>query len=103
MFVTSQGSAHGRFERAIRRGQLLAAETAARELGRLSLEDAFELCVLMARHGDRRFKAAAVRWHGRYAVERAPSLPQSAAVLAALAQLPDDEALFLLRAALRRR
>ena len=34
MFVTSQGSAHGRFTRAIQRGNLFAAEMAARELRR---------------------------------------------------------------------
>lgn len=102
-FVTSKGSAHGRFSRAVRRRQLLAAETAARELGRLSLEDALELTLLMARHGDRRHRPAAVRWLGRYILERGPSLPRVASVLAALAQLPDDEAVAVLKKALRHR
>lgn len=31
--MTSQGTAHGRFQRAIQRGQLFHAELAARELG----------------------------------------------------------------------
>jgi hypothetical protein len=31
--MTSQGTAHGRFQRAINRRHLLAAETAAREMG----------------------------------------------------------------------
>ena len=39
-FVTLQGSAHGRFQRAIARQDLSQAELAAYELDRLSLDDA---------------------------------------------------------------
>jgi hypothetical protein len=42
-FVTSQGTPHGRFTRAIKQGNLFAAELAARELGGLNLQDALEL------------------------------------------------------------
>jgi hypothetical protein len=49
--MTSQGTAHARFQRAIQRGPLLAAETAARKLGTLSLSDALSLCPLY--EGDR--------------------------------------------------
>jgi hypothetical protein len=42
--MTSQGTAHGRFTRALASGNLRAAESAARELGRLSLKDALRLC-----------------------------------------------------------
>jgi hypothetical protein len=38
--MTSQGTAHGRFQRAIHRRHIQAAETAAREMGSLSLADA---------------------------------------------------------------
>ena len=38
--MTSQGSAHGRFQRAIQRRNLFQAELAIRELGTLSLLDA---------------------------------------------------------------
>jgi hypothetical protein len=41
--MTSQGTAHGRFERAIHRGHVQAAEMAAREVGGLSLADALLL------------------------------------------------------------
>jgi hypothetical protein len=41
--MTSQGTAHGRFCRALERRNLRGAEDAARELGRLSLEDALGL------------------------------------------------------------
>jgi hypothetical protein len=40
--VGNAGRPGGRFRRAIARGNLLAAESAAREIGRLSLEDALE-------------------------------------------------------------
>ncbi len=40
MFVTSQGTAHGRFTRAIKMRNVRNAEDAARELGQLALEEA---------------------------------------------------------------
>ena len=44
--MTAQGSAATRFKRAIERRSLLNAEIAAREMGRVSLEDALALVVL---------------------------------------------------------
>jgi hypothetical protein len=41
--MTSQGSAHGRFTRAVKNRNLLNAEIAARELGELSLPDALRV------------------------------------------------------------
>ena len=67
--MTSQGTAHGRFERAIAKGHLLAAATAAREFGQLSLGDALSLTILLARSHSERFERAAVRWHGRLCLE----------------------------------
>lgn len=69
MFVTSQGTAHGRFQRALERGSLEQAEHAARELGWLSLADALSLVVAYARAGSPKFEAAAVRWLARLALE----------------------------------
>jgi hypothetical protein len=46
--MTSQGSAHGRFARAIRNRNLLNAEIAAREIGELALGDALAFCLLLA-------------------------------------------------------
>jgi hypothetical protein len=63
--MTSQGTAHARFTRAITLGHLLAAETAARELGALSSSDALALCLLYQREGDPRFERAFRRWLGR--------------------------------------
>jgi hypothetical protein len=50
--MTSQGTAHGRFQRAIKRGHLLPAEMAARELGALSLSDSLALVLLYQRAGE---------------------------------------------------
>jgi hypothetical protein len=63
--MTSQGSAQARFQRAVRRRQVLAAETAARELGGLSLSEALSLCLLYAAEDDPRFERAFRRWLGR--------------------------------------
>lgn len=46
--MTGQGSAHGRFTRAITTGNLWAAETAMRELGAVSLLDALDYLALLA-------------------------------------------------------
>ena len=60
LFVTSQGTAHGRFERFLRQGNVEMAEQAARELGQLSLRDALSLVALYARMGSPKFEPAAV-------------------------------------------
>jgi predicted AAA+ superfamily ATPase len=67
--MTSQGTAHARFTRAIKRGHLLAAETAARELGSLSLSDALSLCLLYERKDDEKFERAAKRWVRRVQID----------------------------------
>jgi len=64
--MTSQGSAHGRFTRAIHRRQLFAAEMAARELDGLSLTDALDLTLLIREADRRRYERAAVRWLERF-------------------------------------
>jgi hypothetical protein len=46
--MTSQGSAHGRFTRAIQARNLWAAEMSLRELGQVSLEDALSYLDLLA-------------------------------------------------------
>jgi hypothetical protein len=93
VFVTSQGSAHGRFTRAIARRNVFAAETAARELRRLSLEDALALTALLAESDPARYERAAVRWHGRLSLEtRLLTLAESQLAVAALAALPGSGA-----------
>src|SRR5262245_61110013 len=90
--MTSQGTAYGRFQRAIQAGQLFHAELAARELGQLQLVDALGLAVLIARDDPARYDRAAVRWHGRLELEaKRLSVAESQLALAALASVPSDE------------
>jgi hypothetical protein len=68
--MTSQGTAHTRFQRAIKSGHLLNAEMAARELGALSTSDALALVLLYQREGSEKFERAASRWIRRVQVHR---------------------------------
>ena len=85
--MTSQGTAHGRFQRAINRRHLQAAEMAAREMGGLSLADALLLCELLANVDPSRFERAALRWLQRFIEERLPPLTEVALAASALAEL----------------
>jgi hypothetical protein len=67
--MTSQGSAHGRFTRAIHSRNLLNAEIAAREIGEPSLPDALAFCPLLAEVDPLRFDRAIARWHARFVLE----------------------------------
>jgi uncharacterized membrane protein YfbV (UPF0208 family) len=92
--LTSEGSAHGRFARAITQGNLFAAELAARELRGLSLHDALDLVALIARVRPDRLEPAAIRWHGRLEIEaKSLTLAESRFALAALERLPKDHQL----------
>jgi hypothetical protein len=88
--VTSQGSAHGRFTRAIQQGNLWGAEMAARELRGLALDDALDLVALIARSRPDRLERAAIRWHGRLEIEGQVSIPESVFALGALSRLTAD-------------
>jgi hypothetical protein len=88
VFVTSQGSASGRFQRACDRGQVFQAEMAAREMGWVSLIHALSLVVLYARVESPKFEPAAVRWLARLALEgRDVGLDEIQLAAAALASL----------------
>jgi hypothetical protein len=82
--MTSQGTAHDRFERAIWRRHLNAAEMAARELGGLNLAEALDLTLLMRETDRWRYERAAVRWLERLIEERRPTLAELALASAAL-------------------
>jgi hypothetical protein len=91
--MTSQGSAHGCFIRAIQQRNLLAAEMAMRELGQVSLADALDYLELLAAVRPDRFDRAAVRWHGRLETEAAVlTLAESQFALAALGLLRAGDA-----------
>ena len=80
--MTSHGRPYGFFQKALRSGNVLAAVAAAKELPQLSLGDALELTVLLARKDPRRFQRAAARWLLRY-LEEHPDVTIDEAGLAA--------------------
>ena len=103
--MTSQGSAHGRFTRAIQQRNLWAAEMSLRELGSPMLADALAYLDLLAEQKPEKLERAAVRWHGRLETEATfLSLAESQLALAALASLCSGErdAVEVLRRLLRR-
>jgi hypothetical protein len=103
--MTSQGSAHGRFTRAIKARNLFQVELALRELGGVSLLDALDYLDLLAEQKPAKLEQAALRWHGRLELEaNLLTLAESQLALAALASLcaGQREAVPLLRRLLRR-
>ena len=81
-------SAHAVFQHAIQARQLLNAEAAARELGRLSLADALDFLLLLSEKDPARFDPAAARWHARFVLEaRRLRLSDSQLLLGAVAGL----------------
>ena len=61
MFVTSQGSAYARFQRAIVSGKGTLIRNAARELPRVDLTDALAVCVVIRSAEPERFERATLR------------------------------------------
>ena len=103
--MTSQGSAHGRFTRAIQRRNLFQAELALREMGTPSLSVLVDYLELLADVRPDKFDRAAVRWHGRLELESAVlTIAESELALAALGALRADhkDAAEILRRLLRR-
>jgi predicted transport protein len=70
VFVSDAGSAYSRFQRALTTGNLMIIRAAAAELPAIRLEDALHVCVLLRDREPDRYERAAVRWIGRYCVER---------------------------------
>jgi hypothetical protein len=103
--MTSQGSARGRFVRAIQTRNLWAAEMALREMGNPPLLDALNYLELLAEAKPEKLGRAAVRWHGRLEREASTlTLAESQLALAALASLCAGElgAVEILRQLVRR-
>jgi hypothetical protein len=84
LFVTSQGSAFMRLRRALDRGNVTEAFSAASELEHVGLGEALELCLLLRDKAPERYPRAALRWHGRLSQEVDVSLEEAQAILAAL-------------------
>jgi len=60
--LTAQGNARSIFRRAVENGNVLVAEMTARELGRITLEEALTLTVLVVERDPGRRSRYAVRW-----------------------------------------
>ena len=88
LFVTSQGSAYSRFQRALSTGNLQLIEAAAAELPKVSLEDALGVLIVLAQRGDPRFERAAARWVGRLLTETPADLSDARFALALVERLP---------------
>lgn len=87
--LTAQATAYVRFRRALHSGSVTLALGAAAELGRLELEDALALTLLLAASEPARFSRAAARWVGRYSVEQPRvELAEAQILLSQLAVLP---------------
>lgn len=103
--MTSQGTASGRFARAIQQRNLFQAEVAMREMREVSLLVALDYLALLAEQRPDRFDRAALRWHGRLELET-PMLTfaESHLALAALGSLRggDKQAVQILARLLRR-
>ncbi|MGZ4315923.1 MAG: hypothetical protein ACXVRS_08805 [Gaiellaceae bacterium] len=103
--MTSQGTASGRFTRAIQRRNLFLAELALREMGTPSLLVALDYLELLAAVKPEKVEQAALRWHGRLELEASlMTLGESQLALAALASLyvGEREAVEILRRLLGR-
>jgi hypothetical protein len=86
--VTARGHPYSRFQRALKTGNAALALDAARELDRVTLEDALGLCMLL-RRDTRRYQRAAARWLSRYHTEvEAVTLSEIREVADLLAALP---------------
>ena len=80
------GSPYAAFQRALKHGNLWVAETEARELRQVSLEDALKLVRLYAEKESPKFERAAMKWLRRYLDERTPTLKNFARVVRSLEQ-----------------
>ena len=86
--MTSQGSAHARFARAVATGNPTLVLAAAAELGRLTLADALAVTLVLLPTDPARFERASVRWHARWCLEARPRPDEAGLALAALRALP---------------
>jgi hypothetical protein len=71
--MTSEGRPYARFRRPLDVRSVMQAETAARELGRLGLNDALDYLVLLAAEAPGRYDRAARRWLSQL-LEETPAL-----------------------------
>jgi hypothetical protein len=91
VFVTSDGSAATRFERALRSGNLLIVRAAAAEMPRINLSDALRILALYAEKAPETYERAAMRWLSRFVLEvPTATLPDAGEVVDALDLMRHD-------------
>jgi hypothetical protein len=71
---------------ALKNGNVWVADAVARELPKVSLEDALKLVHLYAEKESPKFEKAAIKWLRRYLNEASPELSDLAKVVAELTQ-----------------
>ena len=74
--VSAKGSISSQFRRALDAGNAMTAYELAREVPRVTLEDALRLCLILAQAQDWRYERAAKRWLQRFSAEAHPSLAE---------------------------
>ena len=91
VFVSIKGSPYAHFRRALALGDLTLIRLVAAELPGVALDDALQVCLLMAQQRDASFDRAAVRWLARFALEAATvGLEDIDEALSALMLMPDE-------------
>jgi hypothetical protein len=89
--VTSQGTAYGRFRKALDRRLASQALIAAAELQHVGLADALELVLLVRDAEPARYERLALRWHARFCAEaKIIGLAEASAMLGLLAALDGE-------------
>jgi len=69
-FVSIKGCSYANFQRALKGGNLTMIRAAATELPAINLEDALTIAILVSEQRPEQLERAALRWLGRYALER---------------------------------
>jgi hypothetical protein len=89
LFVTAQGSPYHRLRRALDRGNVTEALSAATEIQVVGLVEALELTLLLADRDPAKYERAALRWHARF-MREVPKVEmrESQALLSLLALVP---------------
>jgi hypothetical protein len=89
--MTSEGSPHSRFQRALATGNLHVVRAAAAELPRIGVAEAAAVLLVIARAAPEAYPRAAIRWLGKLCLERSNvALADIARAAAALEALPGD-------------
>jgi hypothetical protein len=99
--LTAEGHPRAVFRRAIERKNLLVAQTVAREMGVVGLDEALELVVLTAEFEPSRLDGYARRFVARLADERTLTLGELDLAITALRALPSVRAAEALRELVR--